>query len=271
MTEPKPLILIVDDVPLNISILSDALIDDYQIKVARNGQHALNIASRQPQPDLILLDVMMPEMDGFEVCRRLKSNEQTKKIPVIFVTAKDSEVDETEGFEIGAIDYISKPFSISVTKMRIKQHLQREFQAKKLEQEIEGRKRAQEDLIVAGLVYNSTSEGIMLVNEENFIVAVNPAFTNLTGYSFEEVKGETPKILSSGLQDEGFYQSMWQSLETTGAWTGEMWNRHKNGDVFAEFLTINKARCINGSHYSPTLRKRKKRTSLFGNKRIMIH
>jgi CheY-like chemotaxis protein len=123
MTEKKPLILIVDDVPINISILSDMLIADYQIKVASSGQAALDIAQRQPQPDLILLDVMMPEMDGFEVCRRLKNNPETKNIPVIFVTTRDSGVDEKEGLEIGAVDYISKPFSIALTKMRILQSL----------------------------------------------------------------------------------------------------------------------------------------------------
>lgn len=239
MPEKKFLILIVDDVPLNISILSDSLIDDYQIKVANNGQTALNIAQRQPQPDLILLDVIMPEMDGFEVCRQLKNNPVTKNIPVIFVTAKDNEIDETEGFDIGAIDYISKPFSIAVTKMRIKQHLQREVQAKKLAQEIQEHKLAQEHLVVAGLVYNSTSEGIMLVDDKNYIVAVNPAFTKLTGYSYEEVKGNTPNILKSGLQDNEFYKQMWQSLEKTGSWVGEVWNRHKNGDIYAESLTIN--------------------------------
>jgi putative two-component system response regulator len=123
MTEKKPLILIVDDVPINVSILSDMLIADYQIKVANSGQTALDIAQRQPQPDLILLDVMMPEMDGFEVCRRLKNNPETKNIPVIFVTTRDSGVDEKEGLEIGAVDYISKPFSIALTKMRILQSL----------------------------------------------------------------------------------------------------------------------------------------------------
>ena len=239
MTEEKPLILIVDDVPLNISILSDALVDDYQIKVASSGQAALNIAQRQPQPDLILLDVMMPEMDGFEVCRRLKNNPQTVKIPVIFVTAKDSEVDETEGFEIGAIDYISKPFSIAVTKMRIKQHLEREFQAKKLEQEIREHKLAQEHLVVAGLVYNATSEGMMLVDDKNKIIAINPAFTNLTGYRLEEVLNKNPNILSSGLQDTEFYQDMYTCLEKTGTWIGEIWNRNKNGVIYAALLTIN--------------------------------
>lgn len=239
MTEKKPLILIVDDVPLNISILSDALIDDYQVKVASSGKTALNIAQRKSQPDLILLDVMMPEMDGFEVCQCLKNNPETKHIPVIFVTAKDSEIDEAEGFKIGAIDYISKPFSIIVTKMRIKQHLQREFQAKKLEQEIREHKLAQQHLIVAGLVYNSTSEGMMLVDDKNHIIAINPAFTNLTGYTLEDVLDKNPNILSSGLQNVAFYQEMYACLETTGTWIGEIWNRHKNGENYAELLTIN--------------------------------
>ncbi len=128
-----PTILIVDDVPTNVQILADALRTGYKIKVANNGLSALEIAQRKPRPDLILLDVMMPEMDGLETCKRLKGNPQTKNIPVIFVTAKTEESDEEQGLNIGAVDYITKPFSLAITKARIRNHLQLKRQADLLE------------------------------------------------------------------------------------------------------------------------------------------
>jgi len=119
----KPRILIVDDTPLNIRILAESLSADYQIKVAPNGNAALNIIESQEQPDLILLDVMMPDMDGYEVCRRLKQNPDTKAIPIVFITAKTDVLDEELGLKLGAIDYITKPFHLSIVKARVRNHI----------------------------------------------------------------------------------------------------------------------------------------------------
>ena len=119
----KPKILIVDDTPENIQVLMGTLKDQYAIVAAINGEKALKMAVAEPRPDLILLDIMMPGMDGYEVCRRLKADEQVRDIPVIFVTAKTEVEDETLGFELGAVDYITKPFSIPVVKARVKAHL----------------------------------------------------------------------------------------------------------------------------------------------------
>src|ERR1700733_12005798 len=116
-------ILIVDHTPINIGVISGALKDSYATKVATNGEKALAIASATEKPDLILLDVMMPEMDGYEVCRRLKANPDTKDIPVIFLTGQTEAEDETKGFEVGAVDYIHKPFSAAVVKARVRTHL----------------------------------------------------------------------------------------------------------------------------------------------------
>ena len=129
----RPTILIIDDVPTNVQILAEALSPLYRIKVASSGANALEIAQRKPHPDIILLDVMMPEMDGFEVCRRLKSNNETSNIPVIFVTAKNTESDEELGLNLGAVDYITKPFSIPITKARIRNHLRLKHQTDLLE------------------------------------------------------------------------------------------------------------------------------------------
>jgi diguanylate cyclase (GGDEF)-like protein len=116
-------ILIVDDVPTNIQVLAEALRKQYRVKVATNGLEALAVARARPQPDLVLLDVMMPVMDGFEVCRRLKADPATRHIPVIFVTAKDDVADEERGLMLGAVDYIAKPFHLPVVRARVRNHL----------------------------------------------------------------------------------------------------------------------------------------------------
>lgn len=101
----RPVILIVDDMPTNIHVLAETLRSEYQIRVAKDGQTALELAHRDDKPDLILLDVMMLVMDGYEVCRRLRESEITKNIPVILVTARNDTEDEEYGLRLGAVDY----------------------------------------------------------------------------------------------------------------------------------------------------------------------
>jgi phosphoserine phosphatase RsbU/P len=122
-TSAQKTILIVDDTPLNIGVISGALRESFATKVATSGEKALAIAAGKDKPDLILLDIMMPEMDGYEVCRRLKANPETSDIPVIFLTSQTEAEDETKGFEVGAVDYIHKPFSAAVVKARVRTHL----------------------------------------------------------------------------------------------------------------------------------------------------
>jgi putative two-component system response regulator len=119
----KPTILVIDDTPENLSLMQLLLHDLYLLKGANNGEHGLEIAQEYPSPDLILLDVMMPGMDGHEVCRRLKRNPKTADIPVIFLTARSEREDEELGFELGAVDYITKPISPSICKARLRTHL----------------------------------------------------------------------------------------------------------------------------------------------------
>jgi sigma-B regulation protein RsbU (phosphoserine phosphatase) len=117
-------VLVVDDSPENIDLLGDVLKHDYKVKIALTGEKALKIAGSENPPDIILLDIMMPAMDGYEVCRRLKSNDKTQNIPVIFVTSMSEVEDETKGLEAGAIDYITKPISPAIVKARVKNHLE---------------------------------------------------------------------------------------------------------------------------------------------------
>ena len=107
----KQTILIVDDTPDNLTLMTGVLKDAYKTKVANNGERALSVASTHPLPDLILLDIMMPGIDGYEVCRRLKNDQLTADIPVIFLTAKTEVEDEQKGFDVGCVDYITKPIS----------------------------------------------------------------------------------------------------------------------------------------------------------------
>nr|MBC8284680.1 response regulator [Nitrospinota bacterium] len=116
-------ILLVDDIPQNVEVLLQTLkMRDYQISVATNGVKALELAPKL-QPDLILLDIMMPEMNGIETCRRLKADELTRDIPVIFVTAKTEIEDVVKGFKVGGVDYLTKPFRLEEVLVRVETHL----------------------------------------------------------------------------------------------------------------------------------------------------
>ena len=130
-----PTILIVDDMAANISILSDLLQKDYKVRVAKSGQRALEVAqSEESRPDLILLDIEMPQMSGYEVCKILKSSSKTRDIPIIFVTAKNDVIDEEYGLNLGAIDYIKKPFHPAIIKIRVKNNIDLKIKSDKLEE-----------------------------------------------------------------------------------------------------------------------------------------
>ncbi len=120
----KQRVLIVDDAPENIRVLAQVLKPLYTVRFATSGKEALDLATSGDPLDLVLLDIMMPEMDGYEVCRRIKASEKTRHIPVIFITAMNEEEDETRGLELGAVDYITKPFSKAIVKARVRTHLE---------------------------------------------------------------------------------------------------------------------------------------------------
>jgi len=117
-------VLIVDDEPANLSVLSEVLRPYYQVRAAKSGEQALRVFEKKPFPDLVLLDVMMPEMDGYEVLSQLQENDETRRIPVIFVTALSDEVDEEHGLRLGAVDYIAKPIKPAIMLARVRAHLE---------------------------------------------------------------------------------------------------------------------------------------------------
>ena len=135
----KATILVADDTPENIDVLKGILSDSYKVLAVPSGRLALKVAMGPKPPDLILLDVMMPEMNGYEVCQKLKSFPQTAKIPVIFVTAKSEVEDEGFGFSLGAVDYITKPVSPPLVMARVKNHLALYDQSRHLEHLVEER------------------------------------------------------------------------------------------------------------------------------------
>lgn len=201
---PKNKILVVDDQPENIHVLIENLESKYEILFATDGLKALDIATSDNRPDLILLDIMMPGIDGYEVCRRLKAVDATSDIPIIFITAKPDEMDETEGFTLGAADYIIKPFRLPVVKARIQSVLrlkeemdQRLLLARKLEdlnknleERIQGKTRqlliANEHLKVSELkyrtIFENAIEGIFKSTLEGRLLDVSPSCAKILEY-----------------------------------------------------------------------------------------
>nr|WP_255705624.1 MULTISPECIES: diguanylate cyclase [unclassified Ectothiorhodospira] len=133
VSETRATVLIVDDQPTNIHALASLLKADYRILTATRGEKALELAQAEQAPDLILMDIVMPDMDGYETCRRLKDNEATRSIPVIFVTALDHDKDEEQGLNLGASDYISKPFNPAIVRARVRNQVNLKLKTDMLE------------------------------------------------------------------------------------------------------------------------------------------
>lgn len=174
----KPLLLLVDDIPSNLHVLAAALRADYRIKTATNGRTAIDLAKYNDPPDLILLDVMMPEISGIDVLRELRQHPETAGIPVIFISADASEQTQLQGLDLGADDYLSKPVIASLLRVRIRNLLQR--------------KRDEAQLRLAAHVFRACGEAILVADRDNRIIDVNPAFTRVTGYPLEDVRGLEP-------------------------------------------------------------------------------
>ncbi|MDN4501017.1 diguanylate cyclase [Alteromonadaceae bacterium BrNp21-10] len=129
----KPTILIVDDEPTNIQVLASCIVDDYQLKIANSGASALEVLDKGQAPDLILLDVIMPEMDGYETFKRIREKTDHANIPIIFISALNAVEDEAKGLELGASDYIHKPFHSGIVRARIKTHIDLKLKTDMLE------------------------------------------------------------------------------------------------------------------------------------------
>lgn len=184
-TQDRGLILVVDDTSANLMVLSQLLtLRGYQVQTAENGHRALEMIAAGTQPDLILLDVMMPEMDGYETCRRLKANEATRDIPVIFITFLKEVSEKVRGFEVGGIDYITKPFQPQEVLARVGTHLTN----RKLQQDL------LEEYARVRILANATFEGI-LIHDLQEIAEVNRALEEMSGYQRRALIGQSPLVI----------------------------------------------------------------------------
>jgi diguanylate cyclase (GGDEF)-like protein/PAS domain S-box-containing protein len=248
MTQSTPKILAIDDTPANLMTLGSALGKEFDLQIATSGAMGIALAQKNP-PDLVLLDIMMPEMDGFDVCQGLKEIPALKNIPVIFVTSLSEMDAQAKGLALGAVDYITKPINVEIARQRIRNHLSREqlrreveVQRDLLDAQLLELEKTQKRLQLAASVFTYAREAIMITAANGTVVDVNEAFCLITGYSREEILDQNPRMMSSGTHPTEFYADMWRDLSGKGHWYGEIWNRRKNGEVFAAMQTISSVR-----------------------------
>ncbi|MDI9484620.1 MAG: diguanylate cyclase [Bacillota bacterium] len=225
-------ILIVEDVKLNAQVLVNALQDEYDLRVANNGVEALAMV-REQLPDLILLDIVMPEMDGYEVCAALQADHNTRDIPILFLTALEGDKNEAYGIELGAMDYIRKPFNVPIVKAKIRNHLElkRYKDILKRDSRIDGltripnRRRFDESYAeeVGRAVRNKTPLAVLMIDLDMF-KAYNDTYGHLQG---DDVLKLVARTLYNTLQRPGDLIARWGGEEfvallpqtaLTGAW-----------------------------------------------------
>jgi len=230
-------LLAIDDTPSNLFTLGTALADSFDLQVATSGAQGLALAAETP-PDLILLDVMMPEMDGYEVCRRLKADPRLQAIPVVFVTALEDAASESQGLHLGAVDYITKPINVDIARQRIQIILEREQLQRQVEAQRDQLSAQVEMLLKLTTAVEQNPASVVITDLDACIQYVNPRFTEVTGYQASEVIGKNPRILQSGETDKAIYERFWNTLTSGGAWKGELRNKRKNGELYWEEAQI---------------------------------
>ena len=207
-----PRVLVVDDAPANIAVIGQALADLYEVMVATNGNDALRLARMHPPPDLILLDILMPGMDGFEVCRRLKDGPVTQKIPVIFITSLSEAADEEEGLRLGAVDYLTKPVNPAIVRARIAAHLALYNQNRELERMVAQRTReleATQDTTIRSLAilaeYRDNETGGHIVRTQHYVRILSEVLASADRFAPLFASGRFSEILfkSTPLHDMG--------------------------------------------------------------------
>ena len=184
--EEKQTILIVDDYPGNVLTMQGILKDEYTLLTANNGKNALAIA-QTGSVDLILLDIAMPEMDGFEVCQKLKALPSTQDIPVIFITALDGALDEQRGLDIGAIDYITKPFNHATVMARVRNHLER-LRLSRWNR----------------WILNAAGEGLYGLGLNGLVTFVNPFAASMLGWEGTTLLGQSHRVFLHAPDDETY-------------------------------------------------------------------
>ncbi len=257
-------ILVVDDALESLQFLTE-LLDGagYEVHPTANPELALAAAQASP-PDLALLDVQMPGLDGFTLCRQLKQDPRTADFPVLFISALQDVKRHLHGFEVGGVDFITKPLEERLVLARIETHLRLararhdlEEQRKRLEQRVLERTRdlqvelsrrqesearlrkSEEERRLAASVFEHTNQGVIIMDAVLRIIAVNKAFTELSGYDREELLGKNPCLWQVCQRNDAFQRAVHHALDTSGCWQGEILNRRKDGGTYPAWLTIN--------------------------------
>lgn len=240
---PKADILVIDDTPENLNLLSAMLTEQgYKVRSVTKGSTGLRGAQTTP-PDLILLDINMPQMNGYDVCQSLKADARTRDIPVIFISALGEVVDKVKAFSVGGVDYITKPFHVEEVLSRIETHLsirrlQKHLQEQnvQLQQEIRERERAEEKFAKA---FRSSPHPIAIATlSENRLIDVNPSFLKMSGYALEEAIGHTAAQLNLGIAQEDYAQAVQLLLETGSLHNQECEFRTKSGESKTVLLSV---------------------------------
>ncbi len=235
-------ILIVDDLPENLMMLINILKTNYTVIAATNGAKAIELASQDPKPDMILLDIMMPEMDGYEVCRYLQKDMRTRDIPIIFITAKTEVDDEAKGLELGAVDYIGKPINPAIVRARVRNHLELKRHRNHLEELVSQRtyelKKAQESVIEAmGMVaeHRDPETGAHISRTKKYVNLIAWELSKLPKYT----KVLTPRIIelitnAAPLHDLGKIAISDSILLKEGPLTSQEWEIMKTHPLIGE-------------------------------------
>ena len=258
-------ILVIDAAPESLRIISEHLYSEgYVVRQAQDGRLALSMVRAQV-PDLILLDIALPDMDGLEVCRRFQADKVMRDVPVVLLAGRDDPVGMARGIKLGARDYIGKPCEREELVLKVRTQLelqalraglesrvrlrtaQLETAADALRDEINMRRKAEEALELAGKVFDASFDAILVTDVQGSIMAVNPAFTRLSGYTREDALGKNPDFLKSDRHENDFYERKWSSLAEKGYWTGEVWNRRKDGNVLPMMETISACKDKSGA------------------------
>ena len=250
----KAKVLIVDDNQQNLALMKASLKQQCgEIHTVTSGALALEVL-QDNEFSLIIMDVNMPKLNGFETVKIIQQSKLAKETPIIFISSDcRTDADIELGFEIGAYDYILRPIDIPLfrnkvgtfirlysTEQALKQaNMLLELKAGRLDKQLTEQLRVNNDLQFSEQVFENSVNGIIIVDSNLRFIRVNKAFTQITGYELDELIGETPKILSSGLQGKDFYQEMWGVLLEKGSWQGELWNKRKGNELYAEMLSIN--------------------------------
>ena len=230
-------ILIVDDEPMNIQIVGELLHKEYDLSIANSGKKALEVVEKKP-PDIILLDVIMPEMDGFETASKIYQNQKNKDIPIIFFSA-DSTIDYMEkGFDTGALDYIAKPIEPKAFALKIALWAKL---VKKTKQNKQQQKLLDE--------YKSTVDRSAIVsktNKQGIITYVNEKFCEISGYSAQELVGKPHSIVRHPDMPASIFKELWSTISAKQPWFGKVKNKKKNGDAYYVDTIINPIIDANG-------------------------